>query len=1081
MSFAIPGLELANLFTGLTRGPDGTGATEAQRTRDLPNFPNQPSWIGAVNGLDVPQTSATFGPGGNVEDFQTFIQGYLTAPESGDYTLYIRSDDPSAFYLSTDASSANLPAIDNPTVYEDGCCRGLGTADGALDEVVTLQAGKIYAFEAYAAEYGGGDYLQVGWTTPSSSQVTVIPGNVLSISTRLPTAQLTITQQPASQTVLQNTPVTFSLTVTGSDPFALGYQWYRNGEVIAGATSSSYTISAVQVADNGARFTVRAVNRNGTYNQPLSSEATLTVSTDNLPPEVLKIVGDAAYTKVSITFNEPVDPTTAQNSANYTVAGLQITAAVLSANGRVVTLTTSSQTPGTRYNVTVNGVADIISANNKISNFQGNFLAWNVARGWLSFQYFANISGNPVANLINSPKFPNSPDATLLLNSFNTPNGYAEAYGARIWGWFYPPTTGDYRFFLRSDDASQLFLNPDGPAEVSTLTGALPIAEETGCCGSFMEPDTGDAATSANTYRLTAGSRYYIEALLKEGTGGDWLQVAYRLEGDPTPAGSLQPIPGAYLGTILDVDVNLQVTRQPTDQLGTVASAGVPLAVEDFNTTDGGYTVENTDPEPPGPWFYDNATGTWMADGSVDGCGGPYNSRLNSPAYTLTQDGAVSLSFNHRYSFEPDLWDAGQVRISVNGGPFTLVPADNFSVNGYAPGNIIGTGIAQGKRAFNGDSPGYATGEFITSRAFLGTLSKNDTLVVQFAGIWDECATGKHPNWVMDSVKLELLPMIIQDFSVNNGSFTVQNSGTPPANWGPWVYSAANGQWVAAGSDPNCGGPFNSKLTSPAYVVPQSDEVTLNFTHRYSLEGDYYDGGQVWISVNGGAFTAVPAESFTANGYATGTIIGTGILKGERAFNGDSAGFATTNFITSSALLGTFNQNDTIVVQFVGAWDECWGPTQPSWVMKNVQLVFGKAAKASTFDVVATATLHGDPVTVAYQWQRNDGAGWVDILGANAASYRIFPTTADFAARFRIVISAPGATITSSETKLVTSLPQTPPEISIAVEGGQIKVTFTGTLQSAANAAGPYANVANAVSPYTVTGTAPMTFFRSVK
>ena len=80
------------------------------------------------------------------------------------------------------------------------------------------------------------------------------------------------------------------------------------------------------------------------------------------------------------------------------------------------------------------------------------------------------------------------------------------------------------------------------------------------------------------------------------------------------------------------------------------------------------------------------------------------------------------------------LWDAGQVRISVNGGAFTLVPAENFTANGYAPGNIVGNGIALGQRAFNADSPGYAAGEFITSTATLGTFSKDDTVVVAVRG-----------------------------------------------------------------------------------------------------------------------------------------------------------------------------------------------------------------------------------------------------------------------------------------------------------------------------------------------------------
>ena len=369
-------------------------------------------------------------------------------------------------------------------------------------------------------------------------------------------------------------------------------------------------------------------------------------------------------------------------------------------------------------------------------------------------------------------------------------------------------------------------------------------------------------------------------------------------------------------------------------------STGNEAFSEEFNANDAGYAVVNTATPPPGPWVYDSGSGKWVADGGEDACTGPDNSQLNSPAYKLTQDGFLSLAFTHRYSFEGDYYDGGQVRISVNGGAFTPVPAANFTANGYAASNIVGAGVLNGQRAFNADSPGYSAGEFITSKASLGTFSKNDTIVLQFLGAWDECSAGKHPNWVIDGLDLELLPMIIQDFAKNDGGFTVTNTATPPP--GPWVYDAVGGVWTADGSEDACTGPYNSTLNSPAYGVPQNDEATLTFVHRYSFESGLYDGGQVRISVNGGAFTPVPAENFTANGYADGAIVGNGVLLGQRAFNANSPGYATTNFITSSVLLGTFNKNDTIVVQFLGAWDECSCAARPSWVIKSLQVAFGK-------------------------------------------------------------------------------------------------------------------------------------------
>ena len=87
-----------------------------------------------------------------------------------------------------------------------------------------------------------------------------------------------ITQQPASQTVLQTQPVTFSVVAAGTSPIT--YQWQRNGVNINGATSSSYTLPSASLSDNGARFRVILNNSFGTVT---SSEAILTVSANRSP------------------------------------------------------------------------------------------------------------------------------------------------------------------------------------------------------------------------------------------------------------------------------------------------------------------------------------------------------------------------------------------------------------------------------------------------------------------------------------------------------------------------------------------------------------------------------------------------------------------------------------------------------------------------------------------------------------------------------------------------------------------------------------------------------------------------------
>ncbi|MBO4545498.1 MAG: leucine-rich repeat protein, partial [Verrucomicrobia bacterium] len=76
-----------------------------------------------------------------------------------------------------------------------------------------------------------------GWTDPWYGMPTVeVDG-------------LAITVQPQSQIALEDFTITFSVTAIGVGE--LSYQWYKDGEVIAGATASSYTIDSVQMADAG--------------------------------------------------------------------------------------------------------------------------------------------------------------------------------------------------------------------------------------------------------------------------------------------------------------------------------------------------------------------------------------------------------------------------------------------------------------------------------------------------------------------------------------------------------------------------------------------------------------------------------------------------------------------------------------------------------------------------------------------------------------------------------------------------------------------------------------------------------------
>jgi hypothetical protein len=92
------------------------------------------------------------------------------------------------------------------------------------------------------------------------------------------TQTISISVQPASQTVPLGATATFSVRAIGSG--LLSYQWTRNGSQIAGATSANYTTAALTASDSGTTYQVVVKDVNGS----LTSE-TATLSAGPRSPQ----------------------------------------------------------------------------------------------------------------------------------------------------------------------------------------------------------------------------------------------------------------------------------------------------------------------------------------------------------------------------------------------------------------------------------------------------------------------------------------------------------------------------------------------------------------------------------------------------------------------------------------------------------------------------------------------------------------------------------------------------------------------------------------------------------------------------
>ncbi|MEJ6578169.1 MAG: hypothetical protein QNL33_10985 [Akkermansiaceae bacterium] len=178
------------------------------------------------------------------------------------------------------------------------------------------------------------------------------------------------------------------------------------------------------------------------------------------------------------------------------------------------------------------------------------------------------------------------------------------------------------------------------------------------------------------------------------------------------------------------------------------------LFSEDFDTGDGGFIQEATGNTPIDS-IYNSTRGTWSMEGDD---AGPAANTLTSPKISVTTTSGIQVTFVHRYSIEAE-WDGVGLQISVDGGPFTNVPKEAFSQNGYdnlVP--LIGNHVLYQLDGFNGESVGYVGDQFITSIADVGGVAAGSSLEIRFVGAWDEGARGPSvPGWELTSVLINTL------------------------------------------------------------------------------------------------------------------------------------------------------------------------------------------------------------------------------------------------------------------------------------------------------------------------------------
>jgi len=195
-----------------------------------------------------------------------------------------------------------------------------------------------------------------------------------------------------------------------------------------------------------------------------------------------------------------------------------------------------------------------------------------------------------------------------------------------------------------------------------------------------------------------------------------------------------------------------------------------------------------------------------------------------------------------------------------------------------------------------------------------------------------------------------------------------------------WVAStsapAGHAGGVAYGPDPvegDCGGGADdissrNGLISPDITVPDGLSPRLSFEHYVATEAEW-DGANVKVSVNGGAFEQVPADAYLHN--APGGLLAseaegnTDPMAGQEAWTGTDGGLLTGSWgrsiIDLSALAAA---GDTVAFRFDIGRDGCNGVD--GWYVDNVTVksCVDKAKRTHTAVDAPARVERGRPFTV---------------------------------------------------------------------------------------------------------------------
>lgn len=486
---------------------------------------------------------ASLTPSQNVgSDYSRRIRGTITATATGAYTFYIAADDEARLFLGTTSaadSKSQIASVDYWTDFQNW------TDDASQKSVaIQLTANQTYYIEVQHKEGGGGDHVSVAWTSPGISEITpiTVPSNLVTVDAS--TGAIQIVNRSASDS---SVAATETVKYGGISPDGR-YVIFGTSDVTKfgnGGTSYGDSVSL----KSGPYSDILVFDRSDS-SVKLVTSATAPNASRSRQAEFVGVSGDSKYVVYTTDHVENIGNFSAPGKGSPTWTVVQDGFPTVDGKAKSTAVRVADLDPS-KLTISLSG-AGISSVSSQLFEEQR----------WSGQTVYGNDTWGTVA-----------PSGSSTLTGLTPPRNVGSDYSRRLRGTITAPATGEYRFYIASDDASRLFLST-----TSSSAQAVQIASVSGYTGFQSWSNTAPRRSEAIT--LQAGQKYYIEVRHQEGGGSDHVSVAWTGPGIT----SITPIAVALDGVGLAASASAATIRRPASGVLTfwaeAVDDGVTKAVE---------------------------------------------------------------------------------------------------------------------------------------------------------------------------------------------------------------------------------------------------------------------------------------------------------------------------------------------------------------------------------------------------------------------------------------------------------------------------------------------------------------------